>query len=524
MEPTPSQPGDFAADPRPIAGVPPMAVRVLLAVVIVLGLAGRVVWPGSTVFCDDQARAVALAEDLSEGHWPSGGLVNSGKFRNLPGFVYLLAPVWGLWPSPVALVLATGAVNVAAVLLAGWLMRRWVGSAPAWWATAFLAAGPWPIHYSRWIWAQHLLFPAALLVYLFLKRWLEGKRWAPLGVALTLTLLVQIHLAGVVLGLAIFALLLLLARPRTHVLPLAIGAVVAIASVLPWLVGGHLATPKESRTGYEHFWRVFPAAIMSVTGLGWQLEFKEGYAQFARTLGPRRWVYMGIFAVTALLLAGGWVLGIRHLVRNRRRGRDGRRDALAMATLLVALIPLGFIALGIRTSPTYLPMWYPLPFLLMGVAVAWLIGRVRRWSGRWVLRAGLLVLLAGQLAFFAEQLLYIRQRGGVPGSILGRSYRGMVADVESLTSNVRAREVWMVYEGPSMIQQEAAAWVTRHARWSEGADGRVVVHLRFWGKHDANAVRQLAHDQSPPPGAFLVHPWPHRQQVGGLIPQTPPTP
>ncbi|MCH7727026.1 MAG: hypothetical protein IH991_11160 [Planctomycetes bacterium] len=209
----------------------PRGLQCALGVVIAAGLAMRLIYPADTAFTEDQAYACALAQDIANGHWQTGGLLNSGDFRNPPGFVYVLAAVWKVFPDPLALIRFIGFVNCLAVLAAWWLMRRWGGSAAAWWGTAFFAAAPWAILYSRWLWAQHLLFPAALVVYFFLWRWVVlGKRWAALGVVLGLTLLVQIHLGAVVLALAI-GLVLLWLRPRLPLIPLTIGVVLAIVSI-----------------------------------------------------------------------------------------------------------------------------------------------------------------------------------------------------------------------------------------------------------------------------------------------------
>ena len=110
---------------------------------------------------------------------------------------------------------------------------------------------------------------------------------------------------------------------------------------------------------------------------------------------------------------------------------------LMLVSGLVLAIPLSFDLLAIRTSPTYLPLWYPLPFLLMGGVVAQFIGR-RSSHGRAALSAGLLGVLVVQLGFFAEQLAYIHRHGGVPGSSIGRSYAGMLADLETVADKAPA--------------------------------------------------------------------------------------
>lgn len=501
----------------PAGGRLPAWLRAALAALILLGLGLRVWYPGTTVFCDDQARACALAEDVAAGHWQSGGLVNSGGFRNLPGFVYLLAGVWRLWGDPLALVWFTAAVNVLAVVASFFLMRRWIGAAAAWWATAFLATAPWAIHYSRWIWAQDLLFPAALCVWLFLWQWVgRGRKWAALGVVLSLAVLVHIHLVGVVAVLAA-ALLVVWCRPKLPLWPVAIGVAIAAASVVPYLLEGQLGAPKGDRVGYQHFWRVVPSAAMSVTGLDWRLEFRGGYPALADSLGWRRWPYEAVMCLPVLLLAAGGVMGLRRLWRQRRAGRAARREPTAMVTALVVLIPLAFVVTAIRTSPTYVPMWYPLPFVLIGLAAVRLsgtAGRRRRWTA-----AVLIGVMCVQLAFFVEQLGYVRGRGGVPGSPLGRSYAAMCRDVAVLAGRVDAGEVLMLYEGPSSIQGEPAAYLLRRARWAGAAGGRAVVRLRWGGPCRAD---ELPEGADPPAGAYLVRPWRGPQQSEGRVPLRPP--
>ncbi len=491
----------------------PSWLRGGLLVVILAGAALRVVYPGTTVFCDDQARACALAEDIAAGRWEVAGMINSGQFRNLPGFAYVLAAVWIAAPDPSALVYFTGAVNLLALGLAAYLISRLAGTTAAWWGTAFLAAGPWSIQYCRWIWAQDLLFPAAVLAHVALWQWLvRGRKWALLGVILALTLVLQIHLAGVALILAV-ALLCLWRRPRLALLPLAIGLAIAVASVLPYLCHGELAAPDEQRFGYRHFWRVVPAAAMSLSGLQWSLEFKGGYPAFAHSLGWRRWPYEAIMLVPVAIFVWATLLSIFNMWRQRRRQSASGLPPMSLITALVLLIPLSFSLLGLRTSPTYLPVWYPLPFVLIG----WLIARAGH--QRRILPVFLLGVLAVELAFFAEQLRYIRNQGGVPGSIIDRSYGPLRADIDALAARVSATEVWAAYDGPSPIMDDASAFLFRHAKWGGSSPGRVLIWYRPWS--DQSAIEPLADDVEPPAEAFLVRPWDGAQQREGKLQRRP---
>jgi hypothetical protein len=520
-------------DPAGLSPRLPPWLRVALGGVIALGSLLRVVEPGTTVFCDDQARACALAEDVAAGHWESGGLVNSGRFRNPPGFVYLLAVVWSVRPHPLTLLYFTAVLNLVALAGSAYLCYRWTGAAAAWWGCAFFAASPWAIHYCRWIWALHLVFPAALIVYASLWAWLcRGRRWAALGVVVGLGLLVHIHLAGVVLVLAV-ALLCLVYRVRLPAVPLALGLILAAASLLPWLVFGHLQPPAEGRIGYRHVWRVVPAAAMSVSGLNWSLEFRGGYPDFARYLAGRRWPYEALMAIPPLLLAAGATSGLREVWRGRRERTAHRDDPaarvqpatsdaiqpLALVLGLVLLVPLAFVLLAIRTSPAYLPLWYPLPFVIMG----WAARRFTQGGNgmrRRLLTALLLTVLLGQLAFFIDQLRYIKTKGGVPRSLLARSWDGLQADLAALTREINAGEIWVAYAGDSPIMDEATAYLFRHATWKGASPQRVLVHFRPpW--EGTSWWEVLRGDTPPPAEAFLVRPWTGRQQRDGYLLRVP---
>ena len=525
-----------AADPtdrrRTPAGPLPVWVRLGLAVVIAIGVALRIIAPGTTVFCNDQARACALAQDIAEGRWESGGLVNSGGFRNAPGYVYLLAAVWRLWPSPEALQFHTVLVNLAALVASAYLLYRWIGGTAAWWATAFLAAAPWAIQYCRWIWAQDLLFPAALLVYAALWRWLcQGHRWAACAMVLALGLITQIHLAGGVLALAV-VLLLLYWRVRPPLIPVAVGLIVVLASFVPYVAACHPRMPPENRVAYRHVWRTIPAAAMSVSGLNWSLEFRGGYPHFAEHLAWRRWPFEIVMVAPVLLLLGGLALAGRELRRGKPPASMAvdasasisstlrRPTPLGLITGLTLLVPAAFVFLAVRTSPTYMPLWYPLPFAIIGLASA----RLLRWQPGAAWRSAccgfLFLILFAELGFFVTQLQYVASHGGVPASPLSRSLAGLDADRRNLACNVMTSEIWVQFDGVSAIMDEATAYQFRRATWAGATPGRSLIHYippwegTSWSTGSLTAPPASEH-------AYQVHPWQGRQQRDGRVLRVP---
>jgi hypothetical protein len=275
-----------------------------------------------------------------------------------------------------------------------------------------------------------------------------------------------------------------------------------------------LDSPGGSRVGYVHFWRVIPAALMSVTGVGWQLEFNDGYPGLLAHFGVRQWVYLAAMGVVLLVFGVGMVMAMGRLWSRRRSAMEQRRDPVTMSAALCVLIPVSFVLLGIRTSPTYVPMWYPLPFLLMGWAVATRVGRLNSGVIRGVVQMVLLGAMVLQLGFFADQLQYTRRCGGIPGG-LGMDYQTLerqavvIAESEddSMMLNLECKELICP------IQYEALVYLVR----------RQVQKNRFGSPQPIRLIRFIA-DPSVAEGRPVIYqfqPWTLLHQSDGEIPAMP---
>jgi hypothetical protein len=284
-----------------------------------------------------------------------------------------------------------------------------------------------------------------------------------------------------------------------------------------------LAFPRGSRLGYAQAWRVPVGAAMSVTGLGWQWLLEGAAPRFARSLVWRRWLYEGAMLVPVGLLGAGLLFAARRVWRDTKAARAARRNPLSMASALILLIPLIFIVLGIRVSPTHFTLWYPLPFVLAGWVMARASQRKVAAIGPGLLTGLVLGSMVAQLAFFSEQLAWLREHGGAVEARAGRLYGAVQRDLATLVPLVRAREVWLSYEGPPEWQTVAAAYLLRHAAWPEATRDRAVVHFR-WGQDAAGyraAVEFLPPGAAAPPGAYQVRPWTGPQCRNGRIPRLP---
>lgn len=209
-----------------------MAILLLAAVL-------RTGWPTLAEFKFDEARMAALALELvQEGRLPLAGLPSSAGFAHSPISVYLYAPAFLFDSNPLTATIYSGLVGVVAVVLCWWLARRWAGSG-AWGpgvAALLLAVSPWLVVFNRKVW-QIAFVPALALAFvgLVISSLVEGRRWHLAWALVAYVLLVQVHPSAAVLAPALF-LWLVVFRRQVKAGPLALGAVLAMTTTIPFLI------------------------------------------------------------------------------------------------------------------------------------------------------------------------------------------------------------------------------------------------------------------------------------------------
>jgi len=134
------------------------------ALAAVLGLAAWLrLWRLDLVeFKGDQGFTLRAAEDwLRVGHLPLVGLPSSIGIPEPPWFTYLVTPAVALDRDPAVATAEVGLLNVFAVggvALLGW---RWFSPLAGLAAGLVLATNPWAVFFSRVIWPNDVLVPAA---------------------------------------------------------------------------------------------------------------------------------------------------------------------------------------------------------------------------------------------------------------------------------------------------------------------------------------------------------------------------
>jgi len=219
--------GDRSPLPRRLLGI--------ALVIVVLGLAVRFGWPHSISFAGEQIDSIALAWKSWNQGPPPHGLRASVGIDMPPLFVWLvMIPVW-FTRDPVLVTACFALANLGALILLGVTLRRAFGAQLAWMTVILLAAAPWPVLFSRKIWAPDLSLPFQVLFLWALVRWLEQRtRGRLVLVVVVLAASFQIHPALWFTGPA--AVVWMLAyRVRVPWRDLAIGVLLALVPYAPWI-------------------------------------------------------------------------------------------------------------------------------------------------------------------------------------------------------------------------------------------------------------------------------------------------
>lgn len=308
----------------------------------------------------DEAWALDVAHQVRAGQaLPPVGIGSSLGIPNPPFFVYLLALPLAVDPSPEAATAFVALLNVAAVLVLGWLARALVGPLAGGLATLLYAVAPWAVLFSRKIWAQDAL-PLFLLLALALL-WLAVERTRPAGSrarqgfrwgapallvpsVVLLALATQLHLTAFALA-PLWALALLApGRRAVRAAFLALGGALAFTLYLPYLRwqaqhGWPLLGRASSGLGGEWSW---DAVILTLDAMAGQ-----PYSGLA-DLGAFGWLADAWLAVrAALLLALG--LGLLRLLGTVAADPKRRWSAL----LLLGWLGLPVLAFVRPSVPLY---------------------------------------------------------------------------------------------------------------------------------------------------------------------------
>lgn len=343
--------------------------------VTLLALAFRLGALDLAAFAYDDADVVLRARDVAAGRLTLVGAHHSWGFNDPPLLIYINV-LTALLPEPAFAALALMAVvNTLAVLQATLLGMRFFGPTVGLLAGLLFAVNPWAIYFGRRAWVEVQPLLLVLTTWSALEVLRGQRRWA-VGFFLTLALHVQARLLALAFAPAALATILLAGRrwPVRWSL-VGIGLSVLVSAPYGWYLLTNLGAIQAALASGNRGIAGAPRGN-AVDFVVWSV---AGYNLLPTPRGLAPWLdaldtaLIAATAVGVALVLGG--IGLC-LARAARRAPEWRSGLLLVLWLV---LPLGLIAWQSSTVYVhYIPLLYPLPYLLAAIALAALLRRGRR--------------------------------------------------------------------------------------------------------------------------------------------------
>lgn len=264
--------------------------------VLAVGLAAimRLSGLGLIEFKADEALTVLSLESFwQKPEIIQAGLVSSTGVRNFPLFQYLLLPAAKISADPRFL---SGFIGLINVLMIGWFYtatKRKFDSRIALIAGLLLAVSPYPVLYSRKIWAQDLIMLLAVPIY---DLWLRSKP-AYFWLGLLLVLQAQLHGSGIFFTMVVLAYLGWTKKINRRLI---FGLLVGLLPALPYFGAGSFSRPQ---TPYSIDLAQLLMPIKLLSTFSWnQIVGEPDFIQFS-SQSPA--VGLGILASMVMLVGVG---------------------------------------------------------------------------------------------------------------------------------------------------------------------------------------------------------------------------
>ncbi len=429
----------------------------LLAAILRMGL------PGLTEFKADEARLFTLALEMVETRTLAmRGIDSSVGFPNAPMSVWLYALPLFLWRHIYAATLFTGLLNTVAVAICYGFARRYWGARAAAIAALLFAVSPWAVLFSRKIWAQNLLpFFVILWGVSAVYGFIEGRSKFVAAHLLLLSVVVQIHFAGISL-IPVTIILILLFWRRINWKSLFLGAVLGILTAAPfylylWRNGfssAQLPSVGEAANRAISWAALQLAAMITVGSNIHSIAGPEAFQELLARLPDMRFVFW--------LWGGLWLLSFVYLLVSAGKERKSVPSQAVFVLLLWMLISTVFF-LSWQSSPVVLHYFIPLlpaPYIAIGICLdqIW-----KKADSRWLTAFGLaLVGISAVFQFWsAFAVILFVGRYATPGGFgapaahqlqAARHAKGMLASTDAV-------EILVMGEGEHPLLNEfPAVW------------------------------------------------------------------
>ena len=337
----------------------------------------RVIHLNTAFFGYEQAWIAQASLELAElRHFPTHMYPSSANYSQLPLTIYLTFIPYLFSDSVFGLLNHYLLLNLLAVGLCWWFVRRYWGLQVAAMATLIYACMPWAIILSLRVWPNTLLPPFVML-------WAVGcglafaekrPRWLMLAWGAA-WLALQLHVSGILLLAVLFTMTLLYRTPRgwRHAL---VGSLLALLPALPWVYaqwtetaqfGLNLSTSAgggDFQISFEQIIEFLTARNLAANVLSGGREILLSRLSFLQGTAP---IWLSLYFVSPLYLL--W----------RYRQADERRRPLHLLLVFWSMMSLGFtlFARAHYTLAYYLPV-LPAPCIALAILLKHLVKTVSR--------------------------------------------------------------------------------------------------------------------------------------------------
>ncbi len=340
-----------------------------LIILFIIAAFARLSYLGNIEFKQDEAVLVYQAYTAMDNHQlPLVSTYASIGISDFPLSLYMLILFSSLRQSPQFLSAAIALLNVVAICLFYFLLRKFYQRGAVLSASLLLALAPWSILLSRKIWQPDMLLCFAVPFLYFLHRiiYLHDRK-SYIWLACFGILLIQIHDSGIFFVL-IALLYLLRNKMLTHYFSLIKGVCLGILPALPYIYYQFFSGPfcrdctaLSRQYIFDIFHFVKPFELFSMFSFDFELgKSYDMFLHFNSLISP--------------MIAGGslsiffLVVGIFVLMRNKKHG---------LLLYYFILFPLFCFISGITSYIHYYTIMLPIIALLMGIGLTSLVQGTR---------------------------------------------------------------------------------------------------------------------------------------------------
>ncbi|MDD5290342.1 MAG: glycosyltransferase family 39 protein [Patescibacteria group bacterium] len=343
-----------------------LKTKILLIIIILAAIFLRFYNLKYIEFNFDQAANPLLAEQIiKHGPLPQNCLLSSVGVCNPFFFPYLLVPPLLISPDPLFLTGFIALINVFAVLLLFFFVKKFFNETAALISAALLAVNPWAIIFSRTIWQQNVLIFFTILFFGFLFNFaFDNKKTHLIWAFLFLGIVSQLHQLGIILGLILLVCLIIF-RKNVIFKNLLIGFLLCLLLYLPfiafeikndWFSFENIIPYSQSPAQLHTTALIYPFQMIGTGGLNYT--FGTNYQNFLNT--TLNWPIVNAFFIII------FVVGLVFLAWQRQP-----KYLILLAWFF--LLPLALILSKTPIYPHYFIIGIPVGFIIIGILFSKLI-------------------------------------------------------------------------------------------------------------------------------------------------------